>query len=61
MSDQPDVHDLLNFLLEYATTLMGVGVHTSRIVRNTSSYCFPFWICDGHYHFSEDDYYEYSQ
>ncbi len=36
MSDQPDVHDLLNFLLEYATTLMGVGVHTSRIVRNTS-------------------------
>ncbi|MBQ7824500.1 MAG: threonine/serine exporter family protein [Bacteroidaceae bacterium] len=36
MTDKPDVHDLLNFLLDYATTLMGVGVHTSRIVRNTS-------------------------
>lgn len=36
MAEKPDVHDLLNFLLDYATTLMGVGVHTSRIVRNTS-------------------------
>ncbi len=30
------VRDLSNFLLDYATTLMGAGVHTSRVVRNVN-------------------------
>ena len=30
------VRELSNFLLDYATTLMGAGVHTSRVVRNVT-------------------------
>ena len=30
------VKELSNFLLDYATTLMGAGVHTSRVVRNVT-------------------------
>lgn len=30
------VRELSNFLLDFATTLMGAGVHTSRVVRNVS-------------------------
>ncbi len=30
------VRELSNFLLDYATTLMGAGVHTSRVVRNVN-------------------------
>lgn len=36
MSKNEDIQDLLNFLLEYSTSLMGVGVQTSRVVRNTT-------------------------
>ena len=28
------IQELSNFLLDYATTLMAVGSHTSRIVKN---------------------------
>lgn len=31
-----DIQELLNFLLEYSTSLMGVGVQTSRVVKNTT-------------------------
>lgn len=30
------IRDLSNFLLDYATTLMAAGVHTSRVVRNVN-------------------------
>lgn len=31
-----DIQELSDFLLDYAVSLMGVGSHTARIVRNTS-------------------------
>lgn len=31
-----DIQELSNFLLDFATTLMGAGSHTSRVVRNVS-------------------------
>ena len=31
-----DIQELSNFLLDFATTLMGVGSHTSRVVRNVN-------------------------
>ena len=31
------IQALSEFLLEYATTLMGAGVHTNRAVRNISA------------------------
>lgn len=36
MQQNVDIQDLSNFLLDFATSLMGVGVHTSRVVRNVS-------------------------
>ena len=30
-----ELKDITHFLLEYANRLMGSGVHTSRVVRNT--------------------------
>lgn len=36
MSTQVPIRELSNFLLEYASTLLGAGVHTSRAVRNIS-------------------------
>lgn len=36
MNSKEDIQELLNFLLEYSTSLMGVGVQTSRVVKNTS-------------------------
>lgn len=35
MGEKEDIQKLLNFLLEYSTTLMGVGVQTARVVHNT--------------------------
>lgn len=34
MSRNTDIQELSNFLLDFATTLMGAGSHTSRVVRN---------------------------
>lgn len=34
MSKNTDIQELSNFLLDFATRLMGVGSHTSRVVRN---------------------------
>lgn len=36
MMKKEDIQELLHFLLEYANSLMGVGVQTSRVVRNTT-------------------------
>lgn len=36
MKEEVDIQDLSDFLLDFATSLMGVGVHTSRVVRNVS-------------------------
>lgn len=36
MSHEVTIRDLSNFLLEYASTLLGAGVHTARAVRNIS-------------------------
>lgn len=36
MKEDVDIQDLSNFLLDFATSLMGVGSHTSRVVRNVS-------------------------
>lgn len=36
MPHTDQIQDLSEFLLEYATTLMGAGVHTNRAVRNIS-------------------------
>lgn len=36
MSRNTDVQELSNFLLDFATTLMAVGSHTSRVVRNVT-------------------------
>lgn len=33
-SKYTDIQELSNFLLDFATTLMGAGSHTSRVVRN---------------------------
>lgn len=33
---ETDIQELSNFLLDFATTLMGVGSHTSRVVRNVT-------------------------
>ncbi len=35
MHSQNELKDITRFLLEYANRLMGSGVHTSRVVRNT--------------------------
>ena len=34
-----ELKDITHFLLEYANRLMGSGVHTSRVVRNTCRIC----------------------
>lgn len=36
MSRNTDIQELSNFLLDFATILMGAGSHTSRVVRNVS-------------------------
>jgi len=36
MNDEYDVWELSSFLLEYATTLLGVGAPTSRVVRSVT-------------------------
>ena len=36
MSGNTDIQELSNFLLDFATTLMAVGSHTSRVVRNVT-------------------------
>lgn len=36
MSKKEDIQDLLNFLLDYSTSLMGVGVQTARVVHNAT-------------------------
>lgn len=36
MQQDTDIQELSNFLLDFATTLMGVGSHTSRVVRNVT-------------------------
>lgn len=36
MSRSTDIQELSNFLLDFATTLMAVGSHTSRVVRNVA-------------------------
>lgn len=36
MSRKTDIQELSNFLLDFATTLMAVGSHTSRVVRNVA-------------------------
>lgn len=36
MNKDTDIQELSNFLLDFATTLMGVGCHTSRVVRNVT-------------------------
>ncbi len=36
MGEKEDIQELLNFLLEYSTSLMGVGVQTARVVHNTT-------------------------
>lgn len=36
MSRDVDIQELSNFLLDFATTLMAVGSHTSRVVRNVN-------------------------
>ena len=36
MQHTDQIQALSEFLLEYATTLMGAGVHTNRAVRNIS-------------------------
>lgn len=36
MLQEVTIRDLSNFLLEYASTLLGAGVHTGRAVRNIS-------------------------
>ena len=35
MHSKDELKDITHFLLEYAGRLMGSGVHTSRVVRNT--------------------------
>ena len=35
MNSEQELKDIARFLLEYANRLMGSGVHTSRVVRNT--------------------------
>lgn len=35
MKTQAELTELLDFIGEYATYLLGSGVHTSRVVRNT--------------------------
>lgn len=35
MHERPDIQDLTNFLIDYATTMIGVGTYTSRVVRCT--------------------------
>ena len=36
MPQDTDIQELSNFLLDFATTLMGAGSHTSRVVRNVT-------------------------
>ena len=36
MGKKEDIQELLNFLLDYSTSLMGVGVQTARVVHNTT-------------------------
>lgn len=36
MPGKTDIQELSNFLLDFATTLMAVGSHTSRVVRNVT-------------------------
>lgn len=36
MSSDTNIQELSNFLLDFATTLMGAGSHTSRVVRNVT-------------------------
>ena len=47
MQHTDQIQALSEFLLEYATTLMGAGVHTNRAVRNISRIADAY----GHDHF----------
>ena len=38
MKTQVELKAIARFVAEYATRLMGSGVHTSRVVRNTSGW-----------------------
>ena len=35
MNSPNELKEITRFLLEYANRLMGSGVHTSRVIRNT--------------------------
>lgn len=35
MKTQKELHEILDFIAEYATYLLGSGVHTSRVIRNS--------------------------
>ena len=39
MKTQAELTELLDFIGEYATYLLGSGVHTSRVVRNIVKTC----------------------
>ena len=36
MERKVDIQELSNFLMDYTTSMMGVGVHTARAVRSVS-------------------------
>ena len=44
------IQELSNFLLDYATTLMAVGSHTSRIVKNVTRIAESFGFGAQHHH-----------
>ena len=46
------IQELSNFLLDYATTLMAVGSHTSSIVKNVTRIAESFGLWSGYDHFS---------
>lgn len=46
------IQELSNFLLDYATTLMAVGSHTSRIVKNVTRIAESFGFGVDMTHFS---------
>lgn len=53
-----EIQELSNFLLDYATTLMAVGSHTSRIVKNVTPHRRVFWLWSGYDHFSAQHHHE---
>lgn len=36
MNDRNDLKEIAEFIAEYATCLLGAGVHTSRVLRNSA-------------------------